>query len=267
MMPKLLRFITFLAPNMRPVYQFVAAYVGEQLGCQTELVTGTAWGQFAAGEADIGFICGRPYVELRRQASPPIEPLAAPVLQGERYQNRPIYYSDVIVRGDSPFSTFADLRGRSWAYNDLDSHSGYGVTLYRLAQLGAGRGYFGRVVEAGFHQQAIRMVAAGEIDAAAIDSQVLAIERRDHPELAARLKIIDALGPSTIQPVVAAAHLPASLQTEVQAVLVAMGDDPAAQPHLAHGFVSHFAPVTDATYDDIRGMMAAADAAGIRVIR
>ena len=45
-------------------------------------------------------------------------------------------------------------------------------------------GFFARVVEAGFHQRAIRLVAAGVVDAAAIDSQVLAVELRDHPELA-----------------------------------------------------------------------------------
>jgi phosphonate transport system substrate-binding protein len=68
------------------------------------------------------------------------------------------------------------------------------------------------VVEAGFHQRAIRLVAAAKVDAAAIDSQVLAIERRDHPQLADRLRIIDTFGPSTIQPVVAASRLPERLK-------------------------------------------------------
>ena len=57
------------------------------------------------------------------------------------------------------------------------------------------------------------MVAAGEVDAAAIDSQVLAIELRDHPALAAELRVIEVLGPSTIQPVVAARHLPVARES------------------------------------------------------
>jgi hypothetical protein len=40
-------------------------------------------------------------------------------------------------------------------------------------------GFFGEVVEAGFHETSIRMVAAGDVDASAIDSQVLAIAMRD----------------------------------------------------------------------------------------
>jgi hypothetical protein len=44
------------------------------------------------------------------------------------------------------------------------------VTLYGLVRMGARPGLFARVVEAGFHQRAIRLVHAGAVDAAAIDS-------------------------------------------------------------------------------------------------
>ena len=262
-----IRFATFLAPNMYPVYQFIAAYVAEKLGCRTELVTGSSFDQFAAGQIDVGFICGLPYVLLARQAPPPVELLAAPVLEGERYQDSPIYFSDVIVHRDSPFHSFADLRGCTWAYNDPDSHSGYNITRYHLIRLGQTQGFFGRVVAAGWHQRAIQMVCAGEIDAAAIDSQVLAIELRDHPELATDLRIIDTLGPAAIQPVVAASRLPDSLKSDLQTALLHIGHDPSAQAWLAAGLIKRFAPVTDATYDDIRAMLAAAEAIGFMTIK
>lgn len=262
-----IRFATFLAPNMFPVYQFVAAYVAEKLDQPTELSVGASFDQFAAGQVDVGFICGLPYVLLARQTPPPVELLAAPVLAGERYQDKPIYFSDVIVHRDSPYQSFADLRGCTWAYNDLDSHSGYNVTRYRLIQMGETQGFFGRVVEAGWHQRAIQMVCAGEIDTAAIDSQVLAVELRDQPGLAAQLRVIDALGPAAIQPVVAASRLPDTLKSELQAILVGLADDPASQPALAHGFIKRFTRVTDATYDDIRDMLAAAEAIGFLTLK
>jgi phosphonate transport system substrate-binding protein len=62
-------------------------------------------------------------------------------------------------------------------------------------QLGETNGFFGEVVEAGFHQEAIRMVARKEVDGSAIDSQVLAIELRDHPDLADQVRVLEALGP------------------------------------------------------------------------
>ena len=98
-----LRFATFLAPSMFPVYQAIVDYVGKALGCATELVVGELFDVFAAGEADAGFICGLPYVALAGQRPPAVIPLAAPVLDGARYGGRPVYFSDVIVRQDSPF--------------------------------------------------------------------------------------------------------------------------------------------------------------------
>lgn len=250
-----LRFVTFLAPNMEPVYQFVADYVGQKLDYPTELTVGTTFDQFALGQADIGFICGLPYVNLTRPPSPAVELLAAPVLQGERYRGKAIYFSDVIVRRDSPFHSFADLRGRSWAFNDLDSHSGCGVVRYKLAQAGLADSYFSRVIEAGFHQESIRKVRMGEVDASAIDSQVLAIEMLKQPDLESELRIIDTLGPSPIQPVVAATQVSSSIKKAVQNVLVEIGNDPAAQSVLNSGLIERFVAVSDSDYDAIRQMI------------
>ena len=256
-----LRFATFLAPNMLPVYQFLAGRIGERLGRPVELAVGRSFDQFEAGQADLGVICGLPYVWLADRHPPPVEPLAAPVLSGERYGGRPVYYSDVIVRHDSRITCLEELRGCSWAYNEPASHSGHTVTLYGLVRMGARPGFLGRVVEAGFHQRAIRLVHAGAVDAAAIDSQVLAVERRDHPGLA-DLRIVGSFGPSTIQPVVAASRLPDAWKREVRELLVSLGDDPSARPMLAQGFIERFAAVDDGAYDDIRAMLATIRAAG-----
>jgi len=257
-----LRFATFLAPNMVPVYRVLAARIGARLGRRVELVVGRSFDQFERGEADLGVICGLPYVWLAARHPAPVEPLAAPVLDGARYGARPVYFSDVIVRRDSPITCLEELAGRSWAYNEPASHSGHTVTLYSLVRMGARPGFLGPLVEAGFHQRAIRLVASGGVDAAAIDSQVLGIELRDHPRLAGRLRVIGAFGPSTIQPVVAASRLPARLKDEVQEVLVTLADDPAARPVLDYGLIDRFTPIGDAAYDDIRAMLAAIEAAG-----
>ena len=257
-----LRFATFLAPNMLPVYRFLADRIGDRLGRPVELVAGRSFDQFEHGEADLGVICGLPYVWLAARRPPAVEPLAAPVLTGDRYAGRPVYFSDVIVRRDSPITCLEELRGCSWAYNEPASHSGHTVTLYSLVRMGAEPGFFSRVVEAGFHQRAIRMVHAGAVDAAAIDSQVLAIELRDHPQLADRLRVVGTFGPSTIQPVVATSRLRDQLKDEIRELLVELGDDPSARPTLAYGFIDRFSPVDDAAYDDIRAMLTAVEAAG-----
>lgn len=260
------RLYSFLAPLLLPVYQAVADCLAEQLGSPVELVEGRSYDQVA--QADFCFICGLPYI-LR---SPPRAPrrlhaLAAPVIRGQRYAGRPIYYSDVVVRRDSPYQTFADLRGSVWAYNEPESQSGYGIVRYHLAQLGETGGYFRQVIEAGFHQRALRLVVEGEADAAAIDAPLLAVALREQPGLAERLRVIAALGPSTIQPFAAAPAVPPSVRRAAQGALADMHRDRRWRHRLAWGLVERFVPVTDQDYDDIRAMLAACERAGFLTVR
>lgn len=267
MVSKPLRFVTFLAPSIKPVYQFVADYVADKLGISTELVVGKDYAPATDGSMDVGFICGLPYVLFTNENPELMLPIAAPILQGARYKDRPIYYSDVIVRRDSPFQNFASLRGSRWSYNEPLSQSGYGIVRQKLLEMGETKGYFGEVVNAGFHQRSIRLVQTGEVDASAIDTQVLEVAMRDHPQLEDRLKVIDALGPSTIQPVVASGKVPKSLRADLTDVLEQMGDDPEARPALDVGLVSRFVEVEGSDYDDIRQMVRGAEEAEFTEIR
>jgi hypothetical protein len=99
------------------------------------------------------------------------------------------------------------------------------------------------------------------VDAAAIDSQVLAIELRDHPQLADRLRVIGSFRPSTtIQPLMAAS--PASLRARSGSSRWSSATTRRRGRLLAHGFVDRFRLLDDAAYDDIRAMLATIHAAG-----
>ena len=255
-------FATYLAPSLYPVYKFILDYTGDELGIKTEIVVGKNYKQIVRGESDVCFVCGLPYVLLTRHQDIPIEPIAAPVLKGERYQDKPIYFSDVITQKETPWNSFDDLRGRSWAYNEPKSQSGYGITLYKLLTMGETKGFFGTVIETGFHQKSIESVAEGTIDASAIDSQVLAVEFRENPELSNHLKIIDTLGPSTIQPAAVNTRMSESLKSDLQSVLFKLGDTPRARQVLDFGMIDRFFPVNSSSYDDIRAMRTACKSAG-----
>lgn len=262
-----LRFGTYLAPNVMPVYELVTREVGRRLGVYTELVVETSYDSCERDENEVCFVCSLPYVTFERRGLDLAVPIAAPVLVGQRYGGRPIYFSDVIVRRDSPFRSLEDLRGRSWAYNEPLSHSGYGITRYHLVRLGETDGFFGEVVEAGFHEESIRAVASGEVDGSAIDSQVLEIALRDDPQLAASLRVVEALGPSTIQPVAVSRRVPEDLRDAIRDVLVTMADDPLLRERLASRLVDRFTPVDASSYDDIRMMLDACETAGFMELR
>jgi phosphonate transport system substrate-binding protein len=250
-LPSELVFASYLAPNHLPVYRFIAGAVGQRLGLETRLEVETSFDRLVRGDVDVAFLCGLPYVRLAEY----LEPLAAPVLRGGRYGGKPIYFSDVIVAAESRHQAFDDLRGASWSFNHPDSHSGYLATLVRLVELNETQEFFGRVVEAGSHQASIDLVARGEVDASAIDSNVLAVELRDHPELGGRLRVIDSFGPAPVQPIVARRSLDPRLRHQVRASLLTLRGD-----GLRQGLLERLAPVTDAWYEPIRAMVAKVDA-------
>jgi len=252
-MRRSLTFASFLAPNVWPVYEFIARTAGAWLGRETRLITGTSIDQFAAGEIDVAFICSPPYLRLASRGL--VEAIAAPVLQGARYRGEPVYFSDVIVRADSPVQRFDDLRGCRWSYNDVDSYSGYIAPLHHLAELCEGPRFFGQWVDAGSHEASIRLILAGEVAASAIDSQVLAIEMRK-PEIAAAVRTIAVLGPAPIQPVVVASWLPGSLKAELRQILLNLESAPGATDGLAAGRVERFVPISERSYEPIRAHVA-----------
>jgi phosphonate transport system substrate-binding protein len=251
-----------LAPHLGWFYRFLAGCLAHSLNRACEFIEDGSYEHL--GDVDVVFVCSLAYLEhpaILRQ----FEPIAAPVLAGSRYDSRPVYYSDVIVRHDSTLRSFADLRGLSWAYNEKLSQSGYGITRYHLAQLGEPDGYFGQVIEAGRHERAIWMVAGGEVDAAAIDSHVLDTYLDLCPQLACSLRVIDSLGPSPIQPVAVRRQLSRSCKDGLRSALTQIEHDPHGESYLARARVQRFVSVDEGTYDPVRRMCAFANASGVFV--
>lgn len=267
----MITFASFLADNARPIYERIAAYVADRIGQPTHLLSGVGWEErhrmLDDGRVQVAFICGLPYSQKFNRPDRPIELLAAPVMVSERYRGQPIYFTDVIVRRDSPFRSFADLRGKSWAYNDPESNSGYNMPRDHLVRLGETSGYFGRTVASGSHQASIGMVVDGAVQAAGIDSVVLDLEFKSRPELTLQLRIIESLGPCPIPPVVVSSRLPAGLKTALREALVGMHENPPGRAILSDGLIARFVEVRDADYDKIREMVRRALAAGFLTLR
>jgi phosphonate transport system substrate-binding protein len=261
---------SFLAENARPVYERIGEWLGRQVG-EPAAFCRDAWDErhrrLDAGDIQVAFICGLPYSEKHDRPGRPVELLAAPVMAGARYGGRPVYFTDVVVRHDSPARSFADLRGTVWAYNDDGSNSGYAMPRDHLLRLGETRGYFARAVASGSHQKSIELVLAGEVHASGIDSTVLELECRQRPGLAGGLRTVESIGPCPIPPVVVGRRLPEPTKRRLREALLAMHDEPAGRAILAEGLIARFVPVRDADYDPIREMVRRATAAGFLLVR
>ena len=249
---------TIQAPNMDFLTRDLAVYISEHLSIPVNIELDIPWHErerrLDAGEIDVCWICGLPYIRKVAKPSPTIELLAAPVMQGERYLDRPIYFSDVVVRLASTFQALEDLRGATWAYNEPDSHSGYNVVRYALALRNETSGFFGRVIESGAHQVSLQMILNSEVDGSAIDSTVLEQEILDDPSIQPRIRIIDTFGPSPIPPWVISKNTRPDWRLALRKLFLEMHGNPAGKVILERAHMLRFTAVEDADYNPIHSM-------------
>lgn len=259
----MLTFTTCQAENTFPAAAAIAAYLSRTLGHPVTLVSDRPWqdrlAALMAGEISLGWVCGLVHARTDRDT---LARLAVPVNQGERYAGQPVYYSDVVVRRNSPYETFEDLRGCVWGYNEPGSFSGAVSAFAHLAAMGHTAAFFSRLVETGAHAHSLRLLLAGQLDGAAIDSTVLAWSLARDPDLARRIRIVETVGPAAAPPIVASRGLEEPLREDVRRALLGMHEIAAGRRALAAGALVKLAPGSDAAYERIRAADLAATRAG-----
>ena len=237
----MLRFITYLAPSLpEELFAAVARHVGDAVGREvTVLVEPSVSGPaadgcdpFTAGQVDVGFMCAPSFVALSAMPVPPVVALAAPVFADADGDGSPVYWSDVVVRAGDGARGLGDLASAVWGYNDAASLSGYHALTGVVDLSGA--------VHTGSHLRSLELLQAGDIDAAAIDSVVLALRRREDPGFDAAVRVVARLGPFPIQPVVGNTALAAADLDAIRDALLTV--------HLPEFGLERMVPVTAADY-------------------
>ncbi len=110
----MLRFTSCQGDSTDAFCKDLAAFIGENLSIPSEYIGDIPWQEreqrLDRGEIHVGWICGLPYVRKKHDERLNFELLVAPVMKHPRYGAEPVYYSDVVVRADSSFRSFEDLR-------------------------------------------------------------------------------------------------------------------------------------------------------------
>lgn len=259
---KMVVIAAFVSDKGVPVYDELAAYASKKLGWDVKVVSGLSYSEaddmLDKGVIQVGFVCGLPYTHKFSEGK--YELLAVPVMamkasgDAKGYADVPgKYYSYTIVRKDSPIKSWADLKGKSYAFNDMGSNSGYNLPRAKLVSLGAkGWDYFSKVVVSGAHEESIRMVSKGIVDASSVDSLVLDYDRSLKDADAMNVKIIEHLGPAGAPPVVISKKADPAIKKAFMDLLVNMDKDPEGKAILAKGLVARFDAPKDSNYEDIR---------------
>jgi ABC-type phosphate/phosphonate transport system substrate-binding protein len=181
---------------------------------------------------------------------------AAPGCEGSRYR------SAIIVRASDPAGGLADLRGRRCAVNEPDSNSGSNLLRAAIAPLADEGRFFSSVELTGGHLRSASSVASGTADVAAIDCVTYAHIGRLHPELAARLRILDWTPSSPGLPYITARATDSITVAALRSALGEVQSDPALATVRAHLLQSGIDFAVDESYAEVLRLEADALARG-----
>ncbi|HVS56501.1 MAG TPA: PhnD/SsuA/transferrin family substrate-binding protein [Casimicrobiaceae bacterium] len=172
---------------------------------------------------DLGcaFMCGYPLMH----AQPAPEVLAAVLPRRALLPSQPTYWTDLVVRADSPLLTVTDALGKKLAYTTEDSQSGYQAPrrfFASFARAADGSLFSALVGPLITPRNVARAVLAGDADIGSLDSYAHDLLRRHEPELAAGLRTVATTAPTPLPPLVAAAGTPRETLLRLRGALLAV---------------------------------------------
>ena len=210
------------------------------------------------GEVDIAFVCSGPYVEGHDSFG--MELLAAPQVSGKT-----TYNSLLIVPVSSQAQSITDLRGKVFAFTDPISLTGRLYPAYLIQQLGSTpETFFSRTFFTYSHDEAIRAVASGLADGAAVDSMVYEYTLTSDPSLAEKVKVIQRSPDFGIPPVVVSPLIRPQVRAELQTLLLDMASDPEAKAALSSIGIERFVTIEDSAYESVRAVVNAAPSSAMQ---
>jgi phosphonate transport system substrate-binding protein len=145
-------------------YKPLAAYLEKALGRRVILRTVDTWEglakSLATGETDIGLLGPWGYVLANHEAG-------AQAVSTILYDGKPEYFAVMVTHPASGINSIADLKGKSFAFGDKGSTSGYLIPFYEFQKRGIDtETYFSRTLYTK-HQAIETSVVRRELDAGA----------------------------------------------------------------------------------------------------
>jgi phosphonate transport system substrate-binding protein len=234
----------------------ILAQLEKDLGVKVKAVTATDYrGTIEAlkfKKAELGHLGPKSYVEASTNNYANVEPIAQLQLANGSLG----YRSCLIVHADSDIFSPEDMAGKTFAFNDPNSTSGYLVpSAFFMMELGVDpKKHFSKVTFSGSHEASILAVAAKKVEIASTnlpDLQQLTRENKV-PRGALRVIWVSKLIPN--DPIVVRKDLPASFKSAAQESLTTMrARNPEAFKEIG-AWLGSFVVADDGKYQVIRDL-------------
>ena len=234
----------------------ILAQLEKDLGVKVKSVTATDYrGTIEAlkfKKAELGHLGPKSYVEASANNYANVEPIAQLQLANGSLG----YRSCLIVHSDSEVFTPEDMAGKTFAFNDPNSTSGYLVpSAFFMMELSVDpKKYFSKITFSGSHEASILAVANKKVEVASTnlpDLQQLTREGKV-PRGALRVIWVSKLIPN--DPIVVRKDMPASLRSAIQESLTTMKARSPETFKEIGAWVGGFVPADDAKYQVIRDL-------------
>jgi phosphonate transport system substrate-binding protein len=239
--------------------QGYAAYLSKKLGVPVHVVRGTDYAAvieaMRAGQVQFATIGPANYALAHKVMGD----LVAPIAVSQDKEGALGYYSVIAVRADSPYQKLEDIKGKSFAFADPNSTSGYAVPSYYLSTvLGTtADDYFSDVAFSGGHEQSVIALVNGTFEAVATHQTnehsgniPRMVQKGMIPAGSTRIIWTSPLIPNS--PVVMRTDLPEELKKAfTDAVFAFPTEDPKAFEELTSGNSKGYAPAKHEDYLDV----------------
>lgn len=207
---------------------------------------------------DFGWLGAQAYLRVRKATG--CEPIVQFLETGKAS-----YAAVVVVAAKAPFRTLEELRGKRLALVSRNSTSGhvYPMAFFRSKGLEP-QTFFSRLTHEGSHEAALLSVIRGLADVACVGEPEFRAFGRSQD--LSGLRILARTPEIPNGPIVAQTTVPLEIRRQVAAALLGLDSSPAGRRLLeglrAGSELSGFGPVTDATYDEARRIIALAREGG-----
>jgi phosphonate transport system substrate-binding protein len=195
-------------------------------------------------QVDIAHLGGFTYVQASKRAS--VKPLA----QRERDRN---FHSFFITQPGSPIQSLSDLKGRSFAFGDVNSTSGHLMPEYFMRENKVDPEVIAKAIYTGGHDATLLAVANGKVDAGALDEAVFQRMTSAGKVDPAKVRVFWTTPPFFDYVWVARKGLDPKLASAVRESFLALDPaDPQQKQILDTLAASKYIPANDSDYDKLR---------------
>jgi phosphate/phosphite/phosphonate ABC transporter binding protein len=150
-----------LYARFQPLMDYLSTAMGRRFDLQISSHFDEAMAQMKGGELDFCFMTSVTYIDAHREA-------AAEAVARIMRNGKPVHRSVIFVRDDSTVTQVEDLKGRSMAFVDQHSASGFIIPRVLLRQAGIELENLAYHNFLGYHEDVVEAVLKGDFDGGAV---------------------------------------------------------------------------------------------------